>query len=329
MAKHEEKGKRQKKTVLLLKKCNRCHKTKELTEFYHDRSRSDGLSSKCKKCEYECRKARYERLRNRTSKQLPNIASKRCSKCGEVKQVADFYVNKRNSDGYTCNCKLCVRKQKKSYHRKLASRRKSEIPSIKTKRCPKCSKVKSVSEFFKSVGKVDGYATICKDCNRDSHANHSRKIADREFEDIQPTGKKRCWMCKRNLPVGEFNYSRSNYDGLASYCRECGKEYKQQNYEQHFGEYYERARQHRREKPEMYRAYSIVEEAIKHGELIRPDVCSKCGKNDDIVAHHDDYDRPMDVVWLCLSCDRQLHADLRRKSLVKPKKKSNLVGPKG
>lgn len=325
MAKREKKSGRKKKAALLLKKCNRCHKTQELTEFYHDRSRSDGISSKCKKCENECRKARHEKLRNRIPNELPTITSKRCSKCNEVKTVADFHVSIRNSDGYASHCKLCNKKQKQSYYRKLAARHQDEIPRIKTKRCPKCDKVKPVSQFYKAVAKVDGYRTICKVCDKNSAVQYRNKIADREFEDIQPTGKKRCCMCKRNLPVGEFNYARSNYDGLASHCRECGREYKLQHYEQYYGEYYERSRQYRREKPERHRAYSIVEEAIKNGELIRPDVCSKCGKNDDIVAHHDNYSRPLDVVWLCISCDRQLHADLRRKSSVRPKKKSNLV----
>jgi ribosomal protein S27AE len=48
--------------------------------------------------------------------------------------------------------------------------------------------------------------------------------------------------------------------------------------------------------------------------LIRPDTCSKCGESGYIVAHHHDYDKPLDVIWLCLRCDRQLHADLKRKA---------------
>ena len=313
MAKREKKGRRHTREVVALKRCNRCHKTKELTEFYHDRGRSDGLSSKCKKCEYECRKIRYERLRNRTPDKIPNIDSKRCRKCGEVKPVADFYSSTRNSDGYSCHCKLCVQKQKQFYHRRLAARRQSEIPSIETKRCPKCGEVKPVSEFYKAAGKVDGYATHYKDCVRSSTAEYRKKIADRDFADIQVTGKKRCCMCGQNLPVSEFNYCRGTVGGLTSHCRECGKEYKRQHYEQYYGDYYNRTRQYRREHPERYRAYSIVQEAIKNGELTRPDTCSSCGNSGYIVAHHDDYNRALDVVWICLSCDRQLHADLKRK----------------
>jgi hypothetical protein len=249
MAKREKKGGRHTRAAVALKRCSRCHETKELTEFHHDRSRSDGLSSKCKKCEYECRQVRYERLPNRTPEKIPDVDSKACSKCDEVKPVADFYASTRNRDGYSCHCKLCIKKQKQSHYRKLAARRQNEIPHIKTKRCPKCGKVKPVSHFYKAVAKVDGYATHCKNCARISAAEYRNKIADRKFADIQVTGKKRCCMCARRLPVSDFNYCRGTADGLTSHCRECGKEYKRRHFEQYYDEYYNRTRQSRREQP--------------------------------------------------------------------------------
>ena len=111
MAKSGKKVGQLKRDALLLKTCNRCHETKEVTEFHYDRSRSDGLCSKCKKCEYECGKARREKLKKRTSDNLPNITSKRCSKCGETKSVKKFYPQLQNKDGYSQWCKLCYQKQ--------------------------------------------------------------------------------------------------------------------------------------------------------------------------------------------------------------------------
>jgi len=313
MAKHKKKGRRNRGGKGVLKRCSRCHKNKGLTEYYADRSRGDGLSTKCKKCDYECRKIRRERLQNRTSTQVPNIGLKQCSKCGGTKPVTEFYPALRNRAGYSSWCKLCFHKYGQAYHRRLAAREKSQVPHIETKKCCKCGEVKPVAEFYKAAGKVDGYATVCRDCARFKATEHRNKIAQREFRDIQAIGKKRCWMCKRNLPLSGFNYSRQNLDGLTTYCRECGKEYKRENYEQQYGEYYERTCQYRREYPERYRAYRKVHEAINRGDLVRPEVCSKCGASGTIVGHHDDYDRPLEVVWLCLQCDRQLHADLKRK----------------
>ena len=44
--------------------------------------------------------------------------------------------------------------------------------------------------------------------------------------------------------------------------------------------------------------------AIARGELIRPLQCSSDAPehNGRIEAHHPDYSRPLDVVWLCSAC---------------------------
>ena len=41
---------------------------------------------------------------------------KRCSKCGEVKQVEEFYKEKCRKDGYRCYCKSCTRIIARQYH---------------------------------------------------------------------------------------------------------------------------------------------------------------------------------------------------------------------
>lgn len=314
MANREKKNRQgKKKPALLLKKCSRCHEVKDITEFNADRSKKDGFNTRCKECDYECHKIRREKFQKRTDKQLPHITSKRCSKCGETKSVAEFYPVLTNKDGYGDWCKVCCREQKRSYYRKLAMRRKSQILCTTTKRCPTCAKVKPVSEFYKSVGKPNGHAAICRDCSKRSRVHYVSKNTNREFEDIQPTGKKRCWMCKRQLPVSEFNYSRVSLDGLVSHCRKCGKEYKKQHYEANYSNFYNRQVEYRQKHPERRNAFAVIHKATYKGSIIRPDTCSKCGMSGYIVAHHDDYDRPLEVRWLCLSCDRQLHADLKRK----------------
>lgn len=57
--------------------------------------------------------------------------------------------------------------------------------------------------------------------------------------------------------------------------------------------------------PEKHKARVAVSTAIKRGKLQRG-VCVKCGiANAD--AHHADYSRPLDVVWLCRKCHRAEH----------------------
>lgn len=63
--------------------------------------------------------------------------------------------------------------------------------------------------------------------------------------------------------------------------------------------------------PEKHRAHSAVQYALKTGKLKRPDCCSKCGVKCKPQAHHPDYSKPLEVVWLCRKpCHRE--ADAKR-----------------
>lgn len=62
------------------------------------------------------------------------------------------------------------------------------------------------------------------------------------------------------------------------------------------------------------RCHNIVESAIKKGILSNPHICSCCESSDkfkdgrtSIQAHHDDYDKPLKVRWLCQKCHHQWH----------------------
>lgn len=39
--------------------------------------------------------------------------------------------------------------------------------------------------------------------------------------------------------------------------------------------------------------------------------CSKCGSQDSLTRHHEDYAKPLEVVILCRSCHGKLHAEQR------------------
>lgn len=58
--------------------------------------------------------------------------------------------------------------------------------------------------------------------------------------------------------------------------------------------------------PERDRARKMVYRAIKAGELVRGS-CADCGATEKTHAHHEDYARPLDVIWLCRSCHRARH----------------------
>ena len=52
----------------------------------------------------------------------------------------------------------------------------------------------------------------------------------------------------------------------------------------------------------------LVLKSIKQGLLERPLECAMCGRERcRINAHHNDYDFPYDIIWLCSSCHRIIH----------------------
>lgn len=62
----------------------------------------------------------------------------------------------------------------------------------------------------------------------------------------------------------------------------------------------------RQKNPQAYRAQTAVSNAVRDGRLAKLN-CEFCG-SDQVHAHHKDYSRPLDVIWLCAKCHHRLHA---------------------
>ena len=59
-------------------------------------------------------------------------------------------------------------------------------------------------------------------------------------------------------------------------------------------------------------AQSHVQKALRLG-LKKPDICEKCGKKfpiRKIHGHHSDYRKPLQIMWVCPQCHRQIHKTL-------------------
>lgn len=67
--------------------------------------------------------------------------------------------------------------------------------------------------------------------------------------------------------------------------------------------------------PEKVRAHLLVQRALRSGLLARMP-CERCGSTVRIHGHHDDYTKPLDVVWLCQAHHIARHAELRRARLA-------------
>ena len=63
--------------------------------------------------------------------------------------------------------------------------------------------------------------------------------------------------------------------------------------------------------PEKRAAQLAVKAALKAGRLERQP-CERCGTTDDVHGHHDDYAKPLEVMWLCRDHHRERHAEIGR-----------------
>jgi hypothetical protein len=72
----------------------------------------------------------------------------------------------------------------------------------------------------------------------------------------------------------------------------------------------ESSRRWREENPEKRAAHVVVGNAIRAGKLTRQP-CEKCGREEGVHAHHDDYSKPLEVRWLCIAHHNEEHLRYR------------------
>ncbi len=144
---------------------------------------------------------------------------------------------------------------------------------------------------------------------------------------------KRCFKCKRELPLGEFQARSDSADGFRRECKKCRRAdvaaYKRTSYGKEAEAKYGRsalgkaaaarynrsdlgkARRARAQRsvrvrhPEKTQAYRKLRAAVASGKVKRQP-CSRCGQ-ERAEAHHPDYSKPLAVEWLCRKCHLAEH----------------------
>jgi hypothetical protein len=69
--------------------------------------------------------------------------------------------------------------------------------------------------------------------------------------------------------------------------------------------------------PERSRARMMLRNALDRWKVQRPTRCERCGAEGSTHGHHEDYSRPLIVVWLCPTCHGLAHADPDTLSLLR------------
>lgn len=136
---------------------------------------------------------------------------------------------------------------------------------------------------------------------------------------------KRCFKCGVLKPLTEFYKHRKMLDGHLNKCKGCTKsdasQYRAANIEA--ARAYDRNRpnkqarsvvqqeytkEYREKFPNKYKAHVLVNNYLRDGKLLK-EPCEVCSTNECVVAHHDDYAKPLDVRWLCEVHHKEWHSE--------------------
>lgn len=98
------------------------------------------------------------------------------------------------------------------------------------------------------------------------------------------------------------------------YCKKCHSEYERKYRLKHS------QLSEEQKKKANCRTYSNV--YLSRGKLI-PKPCEKCGEAK-AEKHHEDYDKPLQVTWLCRPCHLDLHSKIKAKELEESARYSDI-----
>ena len=136
---------------------------------------------------------------------------------------------------------------------------------------------------------------------------------------------KTCFKCNAVKPFEEFYKHSQMADGHVNKCKECNKldvRTNRGNKIDYYREYdrtraklpervklsLEQTKKWRAEDTRRASCHNAVARAVRKGTLL-PQPCVRCGCEQSL-AHHEDYDMPLAVMWLCQPCHKQRHKEL-------------------
>lgn len=151
------------------------------------------------------------------------------------------------------------------------------------KSCTKCKISKTGKDFSKDRTRPDGLQYTCKKCKSD-HAISTRKL----------------------FPLKTRDYGKNYYAKWNKLNPE-----KVSRYQKKFG------KQRWVKEPEKMFARQQLQQAIRNKTLYRRNSCEIC-LNGPTHGHHEDYRKPLDVIWLCARCHSKLHLQYKEQGIKIP-----------
>ena len=147
--------------------------------------------------------------------------------------------------------------------------------------CKWCKIDKAESDFYKSDIRKGGYGK-CKDCV--CGAVQKNRKANIEYYQEYERGRANL----RHRVKARKDYAKTDN----------GKEAR-----------FRGTKKYRKKNPSIHKAHNLVNNGIRDGVLIKPNNCESCNGDSRIHGHHCDYNKPLDVMWLCESCHLAWHRE--------------------
>lgn len=165
--------------------------------------------------------------------------------------------------------------------------------------CIVCGKTSTVSDFPRYRDRKGNWAYLntCKDCKSLYKKQH--------YESHKEDYLKRSKSQRERDPDGYKEYLHKYYRDNRELLLEKNKQYNKSHSEQR-KEYLKRYRSIEDTKIKI-KARSMLNHAVQNGLIERPDSCECCGKKCVPEAHHDNYNKPYEVIWLCKNCHENEH----------------------
>lgn len=145
---------------------------------------------------------------------------------------------------------------------------------------------------------------------------------------------KTCPKCKTEKPLLDFQKDSSRKDKLHPWCRDCvnfswRERYKNGYRETHLKKKWmggdkNRIREYNLRKKKKWgiklKAQQTLRNAVRAGKVIMKP-CEKCGHKK-VHGHHENYKKPLEVIWLCDTHHKEIHGRIVFLPLIKRKKKT-------
>ena len=138
---------------------------------------------------------------------------------------------------------------------------------------------------------------------------------------MQVMDKKECRRCHEVKPLGGFYVHPEMDDGHLNFCKTCKKTEAIERYHRLMRNpewvERERARSRKRAKSRFQKrnakkrsANTAVSNALRDGRLAASEACGDCGhdfRHSRREGHHSNYNKPLEVEWLCSLCHGKRH----------------------